>query len=110
VRSKPLALALILLTFFGTSTPWHIDDADTGQVVLVAHDHSAHHEALRAPSAASAPTHCALCHWLQSFRAGSVRQARIPFETSVRVAHYTAIQTYIRGIDPSQSPSRAPPA
>ena len=109
MRSKPLAIALILLTFFGTSTSWHADDEDAGQSPLVAHDHSAHQEKIHSQSDNVAPTHCALCHWLQSFRAGAVRQARIPFASTARAAEEAVLSVPTPGIDLVQSSPRAPP-
>ena len=80
MRSKLTAAVLIVLTFLGTNGSWHVsgDDPDCDPRVL-AHDHSAHREWLRAPSPAGNPAHCAICHWLQTFRSDTLRPAGVPF-------------------------------
>src|SRR5689334_4047454 len=75
-RCKALALALIALTVLGTSGSWHVAADDPDAPALVLHDHSAHRAQFKTAAAShEAPTHCAICHWLQSFRADSVRDA-----------------------------------
>src|SRR6185295_7422263 len=80
VRSRTLAVALIALMFLGGTGSWHLDadDPDFG-ASPAAHDHSSHHEAFRTPATDDAPSHCAICHWLQLFRASAMRQARVQF-------------------------------
>jgi hypothetical protein len=43
-RSRVTALALIILTFLGTTGSWHVDSDDPDCAVPVAHNHSSHHE------------------------------------------------------------------
>src|ERR1051325_11491329 len=74
-RSRVTALALIVLTFLGTSGSWHVDIDDPDCAAPVAHNHSAHNERLVHASAAT-PTHCAICHWLRAFRIDGDHQAR----------------------------------
>ena len=57
-----------------------------------------------------APTHCVLCHWMQSFRAAGVRVSRIaivprPVATPAR----SAVQ-HTRAAARLELPPRAPPA
>ena len=108
--TKALALALIVLTFLGTSGAWHVPANDPDAPLLVAHDHTAHREQLRKPAAHEAPTHCAICHWLQGFRSESVRAGR--FEAARRPCgsvQAAAIEP-IRPADLFAVPPRAPPA
>lgn len=98
----------MLLTFVGTTTLPHGDDADADQA-LVIHDHTAHHERLRLPAAAGAPTHCALCHWLQSLRVGAVRQARGPVSAVATRVFLARRSADLRTVELLNLPSRAPP-
>lgn len=111
MRSTPLAAALILLTLLGSSGSWHLESDDPDFLpAVVLHDHAAHHEALRPPAAPQDTTHCAICHWLQLFRASSLRHGRIHFASAPsRVGVAAAIPTLHSGtlLD---VPSRAPPA
>lgn len=108
-RSRVLALLLAWLTLLGTSGSWHVDNDDPDCAAPVAHDHSAHHERFNRATATEAPAHCAICHWLQAFRAGAVRQPRVPFvSASARVSARPLVQA-IRSADRLALPSRAPP-
>src|SRR5215216_1143455 len=76
-RSRVTAIALIVLTFLGTSGSWHVDTEDPDCTAPVAHNHSAHHERLVRYAAAAPLAHCAICHWLQTFRIDGSRQTRV---------------------------------
>jgi hypothetical protein len=77
--------------------------SDTG------HFSGAHH-ALRTPQTREAPTHCVLCHWMQSFRAAGVRVSRIVMaQTPVAPAPGSAVQ-HTRAAARLELPPRAPPA
>lgn len=78
-RSRPLAVVLIVLTMLGTTATWHAPDDPDCYPGFMLHDHAAHHARLAAPVAATAPEHCAICHWLQTFRIDGTRQAGLPF-------------------------------
>jgi hypothetical protein len=109
-RSRVIAIALIVLTFFGTSGAWHAADDDDVASAPVAHDHSRHHETVRVPPARSATEHCALCHWLQAFRADGARAPRAFLAASASHApSLTAVQP-LRAAFRLDLPSRAPPA
>ena len=102
-------MALIVLTFLGTSGSWHVDTDDPDCAVPLAHNHSAHHERL-VPAKAVAPiAHCAICHWLQCFRTDGARQARADLTPKVRRTGATVTMVAIRSADRLNLPSRAPP-
>jgi hypothetical protein len=108
-RSRLLAVALVVLTFIGTGGAWHATD-DDDFAEFVAHDHSSHHEHLRLPSARTASDHCALCHWLQAFRADGTRSARAHvIAASPRERAFT-VAKQVRTVFRLDLPSRAPPA
>lgn len=110
MRSTPLAAALIILTVLGTSGSWHLegDDPDFLPAVVV-HDHSAHHEAFRTPATPQDTNHCAICHWLQMFRAGSLRHGRIQFASALYNVRVMAAIPTLRAGALLDVPSRAPP-
>lgn len=108
-RSRLLAVALIVLTFVGTSGAWHGTDDDDVRGLAIAHNHSAHHQQLRAPASRTTTEHCALCHWLQTFRADSARVLRAhTMAASPRARRLAAVQP-LRSPFRLDLPSRAPP-
>src|SRR6188768_1687227 len=72
LRSRVVACVLVLFSIMGTTGAWHAAGDDPDCAGPVAHDHSAHHERISRPTQAQPPSHCAICHWLQSFRTDSV--------------------------------------
>ena len=57
-----------------------------------------------------APTHCVLCHWMQSFRAAGVRASRIVFtQKPVTIPPLSPVQR-TRAAARLDLPPRAPPA
>ena len=111
MRSKLLAAALILLTFVGTSGSWHLEGDDPDFLPpAVNHDHSTHHEAFRTPASPEGTAHCAICHWLQMFRASALRHARVQLDGAVHNARVMAAIPPLRAAALLDVPSRAPPA
>src|SRR4051812_6484752 len=111
MRSKTLAVALIVLTFLGTSGSWHVEADDPDFLPApAAHNHSAHHEGFRTPVVPDGPAHCAICHWLQMFRASAPRHARVQFATPSHHARIVPATPPIRIAALLDVPSRAPPA
>ena len=108
-RCKALTLALIALTFLGTSGSWHIAADDPDAPLLVVHDHSAHDAHFRDAASHEAPSHCAICHWLQSFRSDSVRAGGIRFAAG-QVGRAGAVDLEaVSTADRLTLPPRAPP-
>ena len=106
-----LAAALILLTFLGTSGSWHLEDDDPDFLPLAAtHDHSTHHESLRTPAHPEGTAHCAICHWLQMFRASALRHARVQLVSASNSARVMTAIPSLRAAALLDVPSRAPPA
>jgi hypothetical protein len=111
MRSKPLAAALICLMFVGISGSWHIEGDDPDFLEPPAsHDHSTHHEVFRAPVPPQGDAHCAICHWLQMFRASALRHARVQLDAVTRDASVFAAVPPLRPAALLDVPSRAPPA
>jgi hypothetical protein len=111
MRSRTLAAALILLTFLGTSGSWHVEGDDPDFLPPPAtHNHSTHHDAFRTPVAQDGASHCAICHWLQMFRAGTLRHSRVQFVTTSQNARNAAATPPVRLAALLDVPSRAPPA
>jgi hypothetical protein len=109
-RSRHVALALVVLTFLGTNGSWHVDPGDPDFVSPLPHNHSAHHERLTAKVAATAPAHCAICHWLQTFRTDGARQSRDDLASAGRSTGPMPLLAAIRSADTLNLPSRAPPS
>ena len=100
---------LMVLTVLGTSGSWHVETDDPDCAVPVAHNHASHHERLGRASTATAPTHCAICHWLQAFRSDAVRQARVQIASTEARTLSRPVSEEISSRDRIQLPSRAPP-
>jgi len=109
-RSRVLALLLMVLTVLGTSGSWHLETDDPDCAAPVAHDHANHSEHLGRAGNATAPTHCAICHWLQAFRSDAVRQARVHLASDQPRTVPRSSADPVRSRDRIQLPSRAPPA
>ena len=107
-RCKALALALIALTVLGTSGSWHVAD-DPDAPALVLHDHSAHDQLFKAAFSHEAPAHCAICHWLQSFRSDSLRSDGPRFASAAGIRGGTPDLGDVRAAARLSLPSRAPP-
>src|SRR4051794_14943285 len=98
MASKPIAAALVVLMCLGGSGLWHLAGADPDFLPLAGPNHSTHHEIFRTATVPQAPTHCAICHWLQMFRAGAERQTPIRFARASGNAHVvTAIPSVRTG-------------
>jgi hypothetical protein len=108
-RCRALALALIALTVLGTSGSWHVAADDPDAPVLVVHDHSTHDAHFRAASSHEPPSHCAICHWLQSFRADSIADNGPRFASDRSSGAGTAYFDNVRRADRLSLPTRAPP-
>src|SRR5215211_2791782 len=109
-RSRRLAMALIAVTFLGTSGSWHVDSDDPDCVSPLAHSHSTHHERLVRAAATAPGVHCGICHWLQSFRAEGARQPRGLVALIARSTGPTGLVIPIRSAGRLNLPSRAPPS
>jgi len=109
LRSRLLAWTLIVLTVLGSSGSWHSDSDDPDFAAPFPHNH-AHHDARldhRVPP--SAPTHCAICHWLQAFRSDAVRQARVQPGVDSTSTRVRVLSAAIRSVERLALPPRAPP-
>ena len=110
LRSRLLAWTLIVLTVLGSSGSWHSDSDDPDFAAPFPHNH-AHHDARldhRVPP--SAPTHCAICHWLQAFRSDEAAHATVPLRPDDPSPAVRTRTIALRSAARIDVPSRAPPA
>lgn len=108
-RSRPLAVILIVLTMLGTTATWHTPDDPDCFSGIVLHDHSAHHARFGAPAPSDGPEHCAICHWLQSFRIDGARQAWLPSASDQYVRFTSALHATPASAATIAIAPRAPP-
>ena len=105
----PFAIAVAAMVVVGTVDWWHADDEDGAQPAF--HDHSAHHPVLRPlRTAARAPDHCALCHWLRTLGNGfgSVSAYRLTSNKGRQIQQVVSCRT--SDLVAAILPARAPPA
>jgi hypothetical protein len=110
LRSRLLAWVLVVLTVLGSSGSWHVDTDDPDFASALPHDHT-HHDARidhRVPP--NAPTHCAICHWLQAFRSDGAAQARVSFQADDATPAFRPQTAALQSAARIDVPSRAPPA
>jgi hypothetical protein len=110
LRSRVVACVLVLVSFMGTTGAWHVADDDPDCAVPVGHDHAAHHERISRPSSAQAPSHCAICHWLQSFRTGSIPCTVVASRDTATGPVAALVRRPRQFLVRVDVPSRAPPA
>jgi hypothetical protein len=113
-RARAKGWAVVVLwsfTALGTlSTTAHglVCGDELSPVFIAGHGPDAH--AVAATQTRERPTHCVLCHWMQSFRAAGVRSSRIIIAPRpVAVAPVSPVQR-TRAAARLDLPSRAPPA
>ena len=110
LRSRIVACVLVLFSFMGTTGAWHVADDDPDCALPASHDHSAHHERLTRSTPVQAPTHCAICHWLQGFRTDSVPSTTVAAADPSRGLLQTGTHNPHEFLVRVDVPSRAPPA
>ena len=105
---RSVAVALIAILLVGTNAAFHGAD-DVCDAVPAAHsaDGSA---AASARPVTPEPEHCAICHWLQAFRAGSISNPLVPFAAPVSRPAQTSVTEDIVAAARFTLPLRAPPA
>jgi hypothetical protein len=107
--TAPFAIVFAAMVVVGTMDWWHADDEDGAPPAF--HDHAAHRYAFApARTAARAPDHCYLCHWLRTLGngLGSVAEYRLAPGKGRQVLHVTNCRT--SDLVASILPARAPPA
>lgn len=116
-RSRVLAYLLVVLTFLGTSGTWHVSpgDADCFDTALDAGsarltDSRGTGLEVRAVSETASPEHCAICHWLQSFRSSSPRDGGVHRPAVAVNVSSAPAASHPRAVTLLNLPSRAPPA
>jgi hypothetical protein len=112
-RARAGTWALVALCSFTTvgalSTAHELECGDElAEGVVVGHTPGSH--TLAAAHVGQPPAHCVLCHWLQSFRAGSLRVSRVVIAHEPRPARTFSPVQRVRTVGPLDIPSRAPPA
>jgi hypothetical protein len=113
-RRRPIAVALILLLLFGTNAGLHAggdDDCDAPQGAVATAGYTGSSAQLRLVSIrGDEPGHCAICHWLQTFRAGSAAEGRFHVSLVPRRPIHTHAIRPVATADRFSLPLRAPPA
>ena len=110
VRSRLMAWVLVVLTALGSSGAWHIDSDDPDFAASIPHDHTRHDAQLDHRAAPNAPTHCAICHWLQTFRSGDAAGARVLLQADNATPALGPAAAALQSAARIDVPSRAPPA
>ena len=110
LRSRVVACVLVLFSFMGTTGAWHVADDDPDCALPAGHDHSAHHERITKSIPTQAPSHCAICHWLQGFRTDSVPSTTVATADASSARQHTGTQNPHEILVRVDVPSRAPPA
>jgi hypothetical protein len=112
-RRRASALALVALCSFtaagALSTAHELGCGDELAEGFAA-GHAPGSHSVAATGAGQEPTHCVLCHWLQSFRAGGVGASRLVIAHEIQPAQTVSSVQFVRLVAPLDIPSRAPPA
>ena len=112
-RARPLAVALLaLMATLGTSVyvphaaDCHDPDCD---LIIVAHDASAHRLTSNSSAAETHPLHCLACHWARSFRPRT--ESRVLPTPDVRAGHHVHVEYFTAAVSApvAQPPLRSPP-
>ena len=109
VRSHLMAWVLVVLTALGSSGAWHVDSNDPDFAASLPHDHSRHDAQLDHRTTPDAPTHCAICHWLQTFRSGDAAGLRVLLQADNATAALRPVAVVLHSATRIDVPSRAPP-
>lgn len=110
LRSRLVACVLTVFTVMGTTGAWHAAGDDPDCAPQAVHDHTAHHERLAKATPVQAPTHCAICHWLQGFGTDSLPDARVAFADTASATILALARRHADRLVRVDVPSRAPPA
>jgi hypothetical protein len=107
-RSRPLVALSILLILTGVSGAWHQPD-DRDEPARVLHQPGHHNERIGDAKPASAPEHCALCHWLRAFGSKAPAATALVSPAIVRRLLSSAIVEAAHSTDRLVRSSRGPP-
>jgi hypothetical protein len=112
-RARAGIWAMVALCSFTTvgalSTIHELECGDElAEAFVVGHSLGSH--TVAAAHVGEQPTHCVLCHWLQSVRAGGPRVSRLVIGHESRAARTLNPVQRVRTVAPLDLPSRAPPA
>jgi len=112
-RQRASALALVALCSFmavgALSTAHELGCGDELAEGLVA-GHAPGSHAVTATHVGQEPTHCVLCHWLQSVRSGGVTASSLVIAHESGPAQTVSPVQSVRLVASLDIPSRAPPA
>ena len=112
-RRRASALALVALCSFASvgalSTAHELGCGDELAEGFVA-GHAPGSHAVAATRVGQEPTHCVLCHWLQSVRSGRVDASGLVIAHESGPARTVTSVQRVRIVVPLDVPSRAPPA
>jgi hypothetical protein len=113
-RARAATWALIVLwsfTALGTlSTTAHglVCGDELAPIFISGHGQNPH--TVAAPQTRTRPSHCVICHWMQSFRAAGVRASRVVSLQRPTITPSVSPDQRTRAAVRLNLPSRAPPA
>jgi hypothetical protein len=108
-RSLPLAALSIILILASASGAWHQPDDRDGEPARVVHQPGHHNERISGAKPASAPAHCALCHWLRAFGSSAPAATALVAPVIVGRLPSSAVSETVHSTDRLVHPSRGPP-
>src|SRR5262245_55067452 len=112
-RRRASALALVALCSFTTvgalSAAHEMGCGDELAESFIA-GHAPGSHTVAATHVGQQPTHCVVCHWLQSVRSGGVEASSLVIADESGPARTVSSVQRVRTVVPLDIPSRAPPA
>jgi hypothetical protein len=108
VHRRAVAVSLIVLILIGTNAAFHggADDVCDLPVAVQGDGGGAQLSAQPTPE----PAHCAICHWLQTFRAGSIGHPLLQTSALPSTSPASPAPASVVTADRFTLPLRAPPA
>jgi len=107
VHHRAVAISLILLVLIGTNAGFHAGVDDVCAVPPGAQSGADRHLSGQPPTDAA---HCAICHWLQTFRAGSIGHPLLQASALPSSSPDSPAPRSVAAADRFALPLRAPPA
>jgi hypothetical protein len=108
-RSKPLVALSIVLVLASALGSWHAPDDNDEYAAATVHQHADHNARFSAPTHATAPEHCAFCHWLRAFGNGAPVAMQVFAAAPVHFIRAGDRDAFLRTASRLALPSRAPP-
>jgi hypothetical protein len=110
LHTRVVAAALIVIVLISTNAGLHSGDDDACDQPLAAQRADAGARVASPPAATPEPAHCAICHWLQTFRAGSISHLLLQGSAPSCTSSDSTAPARVVAADRFTLPLRAPPA